>query len=82
MAKFRKSKGVFTQEYYRIDPKSLGQLANLKTKIETARSKDVILNTKFLRPYCVAYRDQTLCHINTIKKTSIYSETPGANQYL
>ena len=82
MAKFRKSKGVFTQDYYSIDPKSLGQLANLKTKIETARSKDVILNTKFLRPYCVAYLDQTLCHINTIKKTSIYSEAPGANQYL
>lgn len=73
---------IFTQEYYSIDPKSFGQIANLKKKVKQSSSKSVKLNARFFRPYCVVYLDQVLCSINKEKDKSVFSKDPNLNSYL
>ncbi|MBU0559951.1 MAG: hypothetical protein KJ799_03800 [Bacteroidetes bacterium] len=77
-----KSTKIFSQEYYSIDPKSLGQLANLKKIIDMSKQDSIGLKARFFRPYCVAYLNQVLWTINEKRKVKVFSIDSNLNSYL
>ncbi len=70
--------------YYSNKPESLGQLGTLGRQVVGGEDDGARIRVKFLRPYCVAYLDQTLLAHNKGSRSGrrVSSEYPEVNQYL
>ncbi len=65
-----------------INPKSISELPKLKRLIECSADEYAETKLKFIRPYCVAYLDQSMREIRKTKDVLLMPLHPTVHQYL
>ncbi len=68
--------------YQSIYPKSIQQLPKIKDELQNSKEDYAVIKLKFIRPYCVAYLDQTIRYIRKEKDIRLMPWQSKVHQYL
>jgi len=68
--------------YYAVTPESFGQLGVFGRQIQKCTPDRIDLKVEFVRPYCVAYLDQTMLTESRARSINLTSTYKKVNRYL